>query len=128
MLTIKNHGIVSGIGIFLSRLLRENCPNWIGIQTIKTPINSWNKYIYAVVIVLVVFTIIFLCLDPKVALNSNTFKLQGLYGIDIPLIKITGVDVITLNEMPTISIRTKGLLTIAIKCIISTEKVQRKRN
>ncbi|MCL2877330.1 MAG: PH domain-containing protein, partial [Acidobacteria bacterium] len=81
-----------------------------GIHAIEAPAKPWRRNIPAVIIVLVVITVIYLGYsEPRVAFDSNAFKLKGLYGVDIPLTEITEVDLVTLHEMPAISMRTNGI-------------------
>ena len=47
--------------------------------------------------------------EPGVVFESNAFKLKGLYGVDIPLAEIAEAELISLHEMPPISIRTNGI-------------------
>ena len=40
---------------------------------------------------------------------KSGFKLKGLYGVDIPLAEIAEAELISLHEMPLISIRANGI-------------------
>jgi hypothetical protein len=47
--------------------------------------------------------------EPKVEIDSNSFKMKGLYGVNIPLAGISEADTIAWREMPAIKIRTNGI-------------------
>ena len=54
--------------------------------------------------------IVYLCYkEPRIAIDSSTFRLKGIYGVNIQLAEIAKADTITWREMPKISIRTNGI-------------------
>ena len=47
--------------------------------------------------------------EPKVEFDSNTFKLKGVYGVNLPFAEIAEADTIVWKQMPAISMRTNGI-------------------
>ena len=41
--------------------------------------------------------------------DANTFKLKGLYGVNLPFTEIAEADAISWSKMPAISLRTNGI-------------------
>ena len=79
-----------------------------------TPINSpqtkkWQKILPSSIVVFVGLLIYFGYKEPKVEIDTNTFRLNGLYGVSLPFAEITEADTIDWSKMPTISIRTNGI-------------------
>ena len=73
------------------------------------PTKHWLKFL-PVAIIVPAFIFIFLSYkEPQVVFESNTFKMKGIYGVNIPLTEITEVDTIGWRNMPAISMRTNGI-------------------
>jgi len=60
-------------------------------------------------VVLIAVFVGMVALEPKVVLGPDSFRLKGMYGVNIPLTEITEIDLIGFREMPAISIRTNGI-------------------
>jgi len=73
------------------------------------PAMRWLRAIIATILMAVAALIYLTYKEPKVQFDSNTFKLKGIYGINIPFAEIAKVDTISWREMPAISIRTNGI-------------------
>lgn len=71
--------------------------------------NNWRRWIPAIIIIATTVLLYFSYKEPRAVLDSNTFKLKGIYGANIPFAEISKVDTITWHEMPAISIRTNGI-------------------
>ena len=82
------------------------------LQPIDPPTKKWRKVIPIVCVAstAVVGVLIYLGYkEPKVEIDTNTFKLKGLYGVNLPFTEIAEADTIIWSKMPAISIRTNGI-------------------
>jgi hypothetical protein len=81
-------------------------------QPIDVPKNKWRKIIPIVCVAstaAVGLLIYFGYKEPKVIIDTNAFKLKGLYGVNLPFTKIAEADTIVWSKLPAISIRTNGI-------------------
>ena len=78
-------------------------------STISAPTKQWRKLIPIAIIASVMLFIYMGYKQPRVVIDSNAFKLKGLYGANIPFVSIAKADTIAWREMPAISIRTNGI-------------------
>ena len=67
------------------------------------------NYISAIIFLAVLAIVYLAYTEPTVAFDSNAFKLKGLYGVNIPLAEIKEADIVTLRDMPPISMRANGI-------------------
>ena len=79
------------------------------IPIMETLANNWRRWIPGAIIIATTTFLYLPYKEPKVAFDSNAFKLKGIYGVNIPLAEIGKVDTVTWREMPAISIRTNGI-------------------
>jgi len=78
-------------------------------QPINVSINKWRAILPISIVAIVGFFTYYGYKEPKVIIDTNTFKLKGLYGINLPFTEITAADTIVWSKMPSISIRTNGI-------------------
>ena len=78
-------------------------------QTMETPTNNWRRWLPAAIIIAVAALVYTGYKEPKLVIDTNIFKLKGLYGVNLPLTEIAEADTIAWNKMPAISIRTNGI-------------------
>jgi hypothetical protein len=73
------------------------------------PTKKWRKVI-PIAIVLPVGLFIYLGYkEPKVVFDTNSFKLKGVYGVNLSFTEIAEADTIAWSKMPEISRRTNGI-------------------
>ena len=78
-------------------------------QPTDVPTKKWRKFLPIAIIVPVVLLIYFSYKEPKVEIDTNAFKLKGVYGVNLPFTEIVEADTIVWSKMPAISIRTNGI-------------------
>ncbi len=78
-------------------------------QPMEKPARQWRKWIPAVIIIVVMVITYLAYKEPKVEIDSNTFRLKGLFGMNVPFSGINVADTIAWREMPAISLRTGGI-------------------
>ena len=78
-------------------------------QSIGVSTKKWRKLIPIAIVASVVLLIFFSYKEPKVEIDTNTFKLKGVYGINLSFTEIAEADTIVWSNMPAISIRTNGI-------------------
>ena len=78
-------------------------------QSIDIPTKKWRKILPLSIVVPVGLLIYFGYKEPKVIIDTNAFKLNGLYGVNLPFTEIAEADTIVWSKMPAISIRTNGI-------------------
>ena len=85
----------------------------IQTQPIDVQTKKWRKYIPAAIVTATVIPVGLLIYfgykEPKVIIDANAFKLEGLYGVNMPFSRIAEADTIVWSKMPAISIRTNGI-------------------
>ena len=73
----------------------------------------WRRWLPAAIFVVVSLFVSLLIyqvnMEPKVSFDFNSFKMDGLYGVNIPFSEIAQADTITWLQMPQISLRTNGI-------------------
>jgi magnesium-transporting ATPase (P-type) len=70
---------------------------------------NWRTIILIATVVPVGLLIYLSYKEPKAIIDANSFKLKGIYGVNLPFAEIAEADTITWNKMPAISIRTNGI-------------------
>ena len=78
-------------------------------QPISVPTKKWRKFLPLSIVVLVGLLIFFSYKEPKVVIDTNAFKLKGVYGVNLLFSEIAEADTIAWSRMPAISIRTNGI-------------------
>ena len=82
-------------------------------QPMEVTANKWQKFILITIPITIVVPIGLLIYfgykEPKVQIDSNAFKLKGLYGVNLPFSEIAEADTIVWSKMPAISMRTNGI-------------------
>ncbi|MDR0348755.1 MAG: DUF3784 domain-containing protein [Tannerella sp.] len=69
-----------------------------------------RKFILIAIVAPVLLLIYFISYkEPKVEIDTNAFKLKGVYGVNLPFPEIAEADTIVWSKMPAISIRTNGV-------------------
>ena len=79
------------------------------IQGKKTWFGKWQTFVLILAHALIGFFIYFGYKEPVVEINSNAFKLKGVYGVNLLFAEITAADTISWHEMPAIAMRTNGI-------------------
>ena len=75
----------------------------------RVKIGEWRVFATILIVVFVGILIYLGYKEPVVEINSNAFKLKGLYGVNILFAEIAETDTISWNEIPEIAIRTNGI-------------------
>jgi hypothetical protein len=70
---------------------------------------SWYKLLPVIMIFAVCIPVYMSYKEPGVKMDSNTFIMKGMYGVNIPFTEISSADTIACNEIPAIAIRTNGI-------------------
>jgi hypothetical protein len=78
-------------------------------QSQDIPTKKWRKVIPIAIVVPVGLFIYLGYKEPKVLFDTNSFKLKGVYGVNLPFAEIAEADTIVWSKMPAISIRTNGI-------------------
>jgi hypothetical protein len=101
--------------LFFNVFKRKRIYNKNAGQT-KTDLQSKNKSkrnwstIICIATVVPVGLLIYLAYkEPKAVIDANTFKLKGIYWVNLPFSEIVETDTIVWNKMPAISLRTNGI-------------------
>ena len=78
-------------------------------QSVEVPTKIWRKFIHiAIAVAFVGLMLLSGEREYKIVIDTNTFKLKGVYGVNLPFAEIAEADTIARSEMPAISIRTNG--------------------
>jgi len=72
-------------------------------------LNKWRTIILIVSVVPVILFIYMGYKEPTVKIDSEAFKLKGLYGVNLLFTEIAEADTIAWSKMPSISVRTNGI-------------------
>jgi len=78
-------------------------------QSMDVPTKKWRKFISIAIVAPAGLLIYFGYKEPKVVIDTNAFKLNGLYGVNLPFTEIAEADTIVWSKMPAISRRTNGI-------------------
>ena len=78
-------------------------------QSTDASTKKWRKLISIAIVIPIVLLIYFIYKEPKFEIDTNAFKLKGVYGVNLLFTDIAEVDTIVWSKMPTISIRTNGI-------------------
>ena len=78
-------------------------------QTQDVSTKKWLKFIPIAIVVFAGVLIYFGYREPEVKFDTNTFQLNGEYGVTLPFTEIAEADTIVCSEIPKISIRTNGI-------------------
>lgn len=89
------------------RIYNKNGTGQTKPMNIKT--KKWQRFLLIAIVVPVGLLIYFGYKEPKVIIDTNTLKLKGLYGVNLPFTEIAEADTIVWSKMPAISIRTNGI-------------------
>ena len=78
-------------------------------QSTDVPTKIWRKFIHiAIAVAFVGLMLLSGEREYKIVIDTNTFKLKGVYGVNLPFAEIAEADTIARSKMPAISIRTNG--------------------
>jgi len=92
------------------RIYRQNTGQTeTNLQTEVGSTKKWPIIFTTVTLFVVGFLLYAGYKEPKVEIESNRLKMNGLYGINLPFSEITKADTIVWKDMPSISIRTNGI-------------------
>jgi len=79
------------------------------LRPADVPTKKWLTLIPIAIVTSVALLIFLGYREPTVKFESNSFKMKGLYGVNLPFAEIAEADTIAWNQMPAISIRTNGI-------------------
>ena len=84
-------------------------------QASETPVRQWRRWLLAAIMILPVAFIYLPYKEPKAVFEAHSFKLKGIYSVNLPFTEIAEVDTITWREMPAIKIRTNGISLFKVR-------------
>lgn len=73
------------------------------------PTRQWIKWILVAPMVGVALLMYFSYREPNIVIDANSFKMNGVYGVNLRFDEISEADTIAWGEMPRISLRTNGI-------------------
>jgi len=93
----------------IDAVVQQTGQNETDTQPMDVPSKKWRTFISIAIIAPILLLVYFSYKEPKVEIDNNSFKLNGVYGVNLPFSEIAEADTIAWSKMPTISIRTNGI-------------------